>query len=552
MVFGRKFVAWVLGSALVALLLLGYWVVRIEQSHMRREANLQLLSIVSNQSRLLEKWHFERLADAKVLSVSEELVFHVRQMQRQDPQDSQRLVRKQLDTLIEAYHYAGASIVDPEGKILYRSPEAPESFPPSLLSDIQKCLETGNILSTPILNLMPGEPMVAFLVPLINSEDGYKSGAALLFTKTHFFLNQLLGNWAVYQEHGDTVLVQLGEDPPSILSGDYHRMLPGNTPLMESLVSLGKSSGQGEIGHIRDASGHAVLAAAWKVEKTPWTLVALLPESIALGQLYRNTTLIVLSLLFALLTMACFLYALELRKEQNAKEALYQTQLRMEEERKKLLAIFDGINEVIYVSDPETYELLFVNDAFKEQWGTVSPGNKCHQVLQGFDSPCSFCNNHRVFGELLEKTDTWLFQNKRNQRWYQCSDRAIPWIDGRMVRFEMAIDITSRIPMENELLRFKQAIEATSDAVGMAKPDVGHFYQNAAYTRLFGYTLEETQGKQPSDFYENPEEMRTMFEELNQGHRWIKEMAIRRKNGEVIQTLVRADRILDANGDLVA
>lgn len=36
----------------------------------------------------------------------------------------------------------------------------------------------------------------------------------------------------------------------------------------------------------------------------------------------------------------------------------------------------------------------------------------------------------------------WEFQNTANRRWYQCRDQAIKWIDGRIVRLEVAIDIT--------------------------------------------------------------------------------------------------------------
>ena len=38
-------------------------------------------------------------------------------------------------------------------------------------------------------------------------------------------------------------------------------------------------------------------------------------------------------------------------------------------ERKQLLALFEGIEDVIHVTDPTTYELLYVNSAFREQLG---------------------------------------------------------------------------------------------------------------------------------------------------------------------------------------
>src|SRR5690606_12954324 len=45
----------------------------------------------------------------------------------------------------------------------------------------------------------------------------------------------------------------------------------------------------------------------------------------------------------------------------------------------------------------------------------------------------------------------WEFQNTVTGRWYQCRDQAITWSDGRLVRLEVATDITERKRIEQEL-----------------------------------------------------------------------------------------------------
>ncbi|MBS7621777.1 PAS domain-containing protein, partial [Candidatus Bathyarchaeota archaeon] len=37
--------------------------------------------------------------------------------------------------------------------------------------------------------------------------------------------------------------------------------------------------------------------------------------------------------------------------------------------QERLHALFDGLEDLVYVADPETYEILFVNDKFKEVLG---------------------------------------------------------------------------------------------------------------------------------------------------------------------------------------
>ena len=112
-------------------------------------------------------------------------------------------------------------------------------------------------------------------------------------------------------------------------------------------------------------------------------------------------------------------------------------------EHQQLLSIFDGIDEVVYVADPETYEVLYVNEACRRTVGDVV-GQKCYRAVQGLDAPCPFCTNERIFGPNEGRPYVWEFQNRRNQRWYRCIDRAVRWPDGRMVRYEMAIDITEQ------------------------------------------------------------------------------------------------------------
>ena len=50
-----------------------------------------------------------------------------------------------------------------------------------------------------------------------------------------------------------------------------------------------------------------------------------------------------------------------------------------------------------YLSDMETYELLYLNPSSCETLGRKfeqAAGKKCYEVIQGRTSPCPFCTNH--------------------------------------------------------------------------------------------------------------------------------------------------------------
>lgn len=128
-------------------------------------------------------------------------------------------------------------------------------------------------------------------------------------------------------------------------------------------------------------------------------------------------------------------------------------------EREQLLSIFDSIEEFIYVSDPETHEILYANGAMKNTFGEAV-GRKCHDVIHGELFPCAFCTNEKLFGENAVESYCWDHYNEKVGRWYRRSERAIWWPDGRRVRFELAVDITGRKEMEQSLEMNAKHLEA--------------------------------------------------------------------------------------------
>ena len=129
-------------------------------------------------------------------------------------------------------------------------------------------------------------------------------------------------------------------------------------------------------------------------------------------------------------------------------------------------SIFESIEEPVYVADPRTYRLIYTNEAFKEYWGQGT-GKTCYKVLYGFDSPCSFCSNEQIFGKNLGKTCTREAQNTETGRWFRYINRAIPWPDGRMVRYEMAVDITDKKNIEEALTEANRKLATESEALNV-------------------------------------------------------------------------------------
>ena len=118
-----------------------------------------------------------------------------------------------------------------------------------------------------------------------------------------------------------------------------------------------------------------------------------------------------------------------------------------------LETVLNSLDALVYVSDMQTAELLFVNQYGRNAWGELDE-RKCYQYLQaGQAESCKFCTNDKLVDANGKPTGVlvWEIQNSVTHRWYQCRDQAIPWVDGRLVRLEIAVDITDSKLVEQQL-----------------------------------------------------------------------------------------------------
>lgn len=109
----------------------------------------------------------------------------------------------------------------------------------------------------------------------------------------------------------------------------------------------------------------------------------------------------------------------------------------------RLYEFYENLNEVVYVSDVDSYELVYMNCRAREIYDVKSMeeirGKKCYEVLQGCLKPCAMCSNKKLkAGRFLEYTH----YNPALGRMYALKDTMIEK-DGKRYRFELAVDMGS-------------------------------------------------------------------------------------------------------------
>lgn len=126
---------------------------------------------------------------------------------------------------------------------------------------------------------------------------------------------------------------------------------------------------------------------------------------------------------------------------------------RFEKSYNTLTTAMDSIGAGIYVADMDTYEIIFANKYLKDIYGNII-GKTCWQVFYDKkESVCNFCGNRKLLtpdkkpaGEFI-----WEYPNTINDKYYSVNDKAIYWIDGRIVRISILTDITERKIAEDNL-----------------------------------------------------------------------------------------------------
>ena len=170
----------------------------------------------------------------------------------------------------------------------------------------------------------------------------------------------------------------------------------------------------------------------------------------------------------------------------------------LEEGHRRLMTVLNAMEATIYVADMDTHEILFLNQSARQTFGPVE-GQLCYQVLQGLDAPCPFCTNDQLLNTDGSPAGVcaWEFQNQLNQRWYDLRDCAVRWTDGRLVRMEIATDITERKHMELRLRqseeRFRLVADHALDNIFVMGPDYRHRYLSPSIQSLVGYSIAEYQ-----------------------------------------------------------
>ena len=272
-------------------------------------------------------------------------------------------------------------------------------------------------------------------------------------------------------------------------------------------------------------------------------LMFILPRETALQVLARISlpVLLIYPLATSLLGM---LMVNRLRRERDAEKLL------VSQERMRLFFERQIVGMAIISAEKRW---LQVNDEFCRMVG-YSREELSGFTWTDFTHPDDLQVDSARFEQLLSGAIDEYSMEKRFLRkdgsfiWTELSVGCVRCADGTVdCVLALLVDISERKRTEEALQMFRVLVENASDAIGMSTPEGRHFYQNEAFTALFGEIGEEP----PATLYVEKAVGKEVFRTVMAGERWDGEVKMYARDRRVLSIFLRAYPNRDSTGRIV-
>ncbi|MDY6905938.1 MAG: response regulator [Thermodesulfobacteriota bacterium] len=226
---------------------------------------------------------------------------------------------------------------------------------------------------------------------------------------------------------------------------------------------------------------------------------------------------------------------------------LRKAEAKRDEFQNILTGALDAIDSLFLVID-KNYQIVLCN--WKDhEWVPEEQRDKkllCYKAMKNLDAPCEGCPSMKTFAD--GKPRWYEGRNPIDGSFKEISVMPIFNRQGKVAYvLENVRDVTERKKAEERISVFEKAVTRSTDGICMSTPDGKHYYQNEAFTRMFGDIGEDP----PGSVYCEEAVGRKVFETIMNGKPWSGEVKMRGLNNKILDVSLRAFPVKDEAGRIV-
>jgi PAS domain S-box-containing protein len=235
-----------------------------------------------------------------------------------------------------------------------------------------------------------------------------------------------------------------------------------------------------------------------------------------------------------------------------------QAREQLQQSRDWYSRIFETSNDAILIIDPEQDEIIDANTRAEELLGyeydtlleKIRPTDLHEHEIEKL---------HGFLDDIFDEGTGWTdeLSCKRADGSYVPTEMSASVIEigGRTCLLASIRDISERKEREQELRRFKRAVEATGHAVFITDTDGIIEYVNPAFETITGYDSEQAVGETPTILQSgemSDDYFQQLWETITAGERWEEEIVNRRADGDRYHAHQTIAPISDTDGGIRA
>jgi PAS domain S-box-containing protein len=275
---GRK--RWILLGLAIALALFfgGQAYFQSETRYIYEKQSREIESIASLQLGQIVKWLEERRADV-TQSVQSPFFLDAFEAWTNSPRRAELEddLREWLRVDRDAYHYADAALLDPEGKVLLFAGETAPWVGPATLATVEAAVSTNAPTISELFRDDRGRICID-VARTIRDDEGRSPALLVLRSDAEQYLFPLIRSWPVPTETAEILLVHREEEGVRVLNSLRHQPDAALSLYFPSsrndLAAVRAALGEEAVIQASDYRGVTVLAAMRSIPDTEWALVA--------------------------------------------------------------------------------------------------------------------------------------------------------------------------------------------------------------------------------------------------------------------------------------